>query len=479
MLGTAQAVAAPDASDAPAPADWTAIARQDLRFAAEAVRTRHAGYVAGMPSVTLPLESGLRTGLAEAETVRSEQDYRRMMMRFVSGFGDPHTGVDLGLSIKGWTGIVLDQIGGPMDARFSVTWSEPGWPAPLPPVGSTARSCDEVWIGSWLQAKVAPFWNYSPEYPVSAGRYAQLLMFDYGLGWTPKQCEFVLPDGSRKRYELALRSVPGEVAQARIDTLRQRALATAKPVGLSALGAAKHWVGMPDFNGGHSGAAYEALYPKLAALPKSGWIVFDLRGNGGGDSSLGNRALAALYGKAYAQKLGEAGGAVKYQVADPETVALMKRYIADEAYAHSRAGFERDLARIEAALHAGQKMALVDGDPAQDVKSFTAPRPHGPRIAALIDRYCFSSCMNFLQQLRAAGDTVVLGEPTIGYSPFGEINRHPLPSGRGALRIPSALFRTATATREPFVPDVVYKGNMTDDDALQKWVRAQLDGIKK
>jgi hypothetical protein len=87
--------------------------------------------------------------------------------------------------------------------------------------------------------------------------------------------------------------------------------------------------------------------------------------------------------------------------------------------------------------------------------------------------------MNFLQQLRAAGDTVVLGEPTIGYSPFGEINRHALPSGRGALSIPSAWFETATATREPFVPDFPFTGNMADEEALQKWVNTTLNRIKK
>jgi hypothetical protein len=87
--------------------------------------------------------------------------------------------------------------------------------------------------------------------------------------------------------------------------------------------------------------------------------------------------------------------------------------------------------------------------------------------------------MNFLQQLQAMGDTVVLGEATIGYSPFGEIARYDLPSGRGAIYIPSAIYRTATATREPFVPDYAFSGSMADEDALQKWVNTTLDGVKK
>jgi Peptidase family S41 len=459
--------------------DWAAIARQDLDFAADAIRTRHVGYVAGMPSVTMPYDAGLRLARAEAEGVRSEQDYRRMMMRFVAGFGDPHMGIDLHLAVHGWTGIVLDQTGGLNSGRYRVSWSEPGWPTPLPPPGSIAQSCDDVWTGTWLQLRVAPFTNRGAEYATASGAFAQQVMFDYGLGWTPTQCVFVLPDGSRKRYELPLRSVPGEVAQQRIDAIRPRFRATAKPVGLTTLGPGMHWVGMPNFDGERSGAAYEALYPKLAALPKSGWIVFDLRGNGGGDSTWGSRALAALYGATYAGKLGEAGGASKYQIADAETANLLRRYIAEESRAASKASFDADLAKVEAAMRAGQKVVLLSGDPDVQPGSLKLPRPHGPRIAALIDRTCFSSCMNFVQRLRAASDTVVLGEATIGYSPFGEIDRHPLPSGRGALVIPSALFKTATAVREPFVPDIAFDGNMADDAALQQWVRTTLDRMTK
>jgi hypothetical protein len=474
LLGTAHA--APGAQAAP---DWAALARQDLDFAVAAIRTYHAGYIDGQPSVTLPLAFGARSGLPEAEAVRSEQDYKRLMARFIAGFGDPHTAIDLRLATRGWTGLILDQAGGANGGQYRVLWSEPGWPTPLPPAGSAVQSCDGVWFGTWLQMQVAPFVNASVEYGATFSTLARLTMFDRGLGWTPSQCVFVLPDGSRKPYALPLRSVPGEVAPARLDQLQPRWRAAAKPVGMGTLASDKHWVGMPNFNGARSAAAYEALYPQLAALPKSGWVVFDLRGNGGGDSSWGSRALVALYGKAYASQLGAAGGASKYLIADVNSVAVLKRYIAAPEFASSKEESEADLAKVEAAMRAGEKMALVAGKLDASTAPLVVSRPHGPRIAAVIDRECFSSCMNFLQQLRAMGDTVVLGEATRGYSPFGEIARHELPSGRGALYIPSALFRTSQATREPFVPDYPFDGNMTDDDALQKWVDKTLNGVKK
>jgi hypothetical protein len=87
----------------------------------------------------------------------------------------------------------------------------------------------------------------------------------------------------------------------------------------------------------------------------------------------------------------------------------------------------------------------------------------------VIDRNCFSSYMNLLQQLRAISDTVVLGEPTWGYSPYGEIAGFDLPSGNGALYIASALYDSPQATRAPLEPDLAYRGNMADDAALATW----------
>lgn len=458
--------------------DWADLARRDLQFAGDSIAARHAGAVDGQLSVTGPLATGLRAGLAEAGAARSEQDYLRVMMRFIAGFGDPHTAVDLHVATRGWTGIVLDHV----DGRYRVVWSEPNWPNPLPPVGATAQTCDDVYTGSYLQLKVAPFSNRSTEYATTFGSLAQQSMFDVGLGWTPAQCVFTLADGSLRRYALPLRSVPTQVSEARLEALRPSYRATAKPVDVMPLGPGRYLVGMPNFNGKRSGAAFEALYPKLEALAQPAWVVLDLRGNGGGDSSWGTRALGALYGSAYSDQLAAAGGAQKYLIADDATVALLKRYIAAPEFADSKEDLTEDLAKVLAAIRVGAKMSLVSGSAetlsAEPPAALNIPRPRGPRLLAIIDRNCFSSCMNVLQQIRATGDAVVVGEPTIGYSPFGEITRIDLPSGRGVLLIPSALYRTAQGTREPFVPDYPFPGKMTDDDALLTWVNRTLDRLE-
>ena len=457
-------------------ADWSAVAQADMRFAIDKVRSSHAGSVSGQIDVTAPLEAGARSGMLEAAAAKTEQDYKRALVRFISGFGDPHTGIQIGLKTTAWTGIVLDHV----DGKFRVVWSEPNWPQPLPPRGAIVQSCDNVWIGTYLKSNVAPFSNHSLEYPTTLSELARVAMFDTGLGWTPKQCAVEQADGATRQYDLPLRAVAGGIGDAHIDAVRKSYKAKAKPVGLYPLAADKQWVGMPNFNGAISGDAYTALYPQLAALKQTKWIVFDLRGNGGGDSSWGTRALQALYGEAYGEQLGNTAAYVKSLIADQATIDQYRQYASKKEFAASKAEFDGVILKLETSLANGEALARVEYTSKEDAAALAAKvrrRPGGPRVAAVIDRGCFSSCMNFVQQISSMADTVLLGEPTVGYSPYGEIGQYKRPGGQGAIYVPSAIYTAFQATREPFVPTLRYDGNMADDEQLMKWVDATLTGM--
>lgn len=457
--------------------DWSAVAQADMKFAIDAVRSSHAGAVSGQIDVTAPLEAGSRAGMIEAANAKTEQDYRRALVRFINGFGDPHTAIQLRLATRAWTGVVLDQV----DGGYRVIWSEPDWPHRLPPRGATVQSCDGVWIGTYLKSNVAPFSNQSLEYATTPSALARVSMFDIGLGWTPQRCTFQLAGGVVRDYALPLRAIEDGIGQERLRQVQRRYTAKASAVGLTPLAKDQQWVGMPDFNGGTSADAYQNLYRQLAALKQAKWIVFDLRGNGGGDSSWGNRALQALYGQAYGEQLGSTSSYVKSQIASPAAIALLQRYASLPQFAAAKPMFDDSIAKMQAALARGEPMARVEESSPEQAAALAAAvrtRPSGPRIAAVIDRGCFSSCMNFLQQISAIGDTVVLGEPTIGYSPYGEIGPYQLPSGNGAITLPSAIYRGAQATREPFLPAYRYHGDMADEAGLKAWVKATLAAIE-
>ncbi len=457
--------------------DWSAIATRDVQFTLDTIRSSHAGAVAGQYDVVAALETGARSALLQAEQATTERDYKRTLARLIFSIADPHSNINLQQkNIIGWTGLVLDKVGD----QYRVTWSEPGWPHPLPPANAIAQSCDGIWTGSFIKFGVAPFTPYGTEFPAAASTAARQAMFDNGLVTPPKQCSFILPDGSVRNYDLPLRAA-ADIGEQRMQQVARQLVTKARPPGLYPLASGMHWVGMPDFNGAKSGPAYEKLYPELEKLRKEKWIVFDLRGNGGGDSSWGSRALKALYGKEYSEQLSDVPAYAKYLIASQATIDLYKHYASAPEFAASREESERTLLKLEAARKNGDKLVQVVGMTPEENAALAAKvrrRPGGPRIAAVIDRNCFSSCMNFLQQLRGMEDTIVLGEATWGYSPTGEINRFDLPSGKGALFIPSALYSSTQATREPFVPDLAYQGDMADDERLMKWVAAELARLK-
>lgn len=237
------------------------------------------------------------------------------------------------------------------------------------------------------------------------------------------------------------------------------------------------WVAMPDFDGRKAGAAYDALDEKLAALKAPEWIVFDLRGNGSAVSTWGNRALQALDGKPYGTRLEAAAGHSKRLVADQGIVDVFRRDAGPAQFAASKEEMEAAIPKLEGAKQRGEKMAELEVGTLEKATALAVQlrqRRGGPRIAAVIDRGYFSSCTNFLQQIRAMPDTVLLGELTLGYSPYGEINQFKLPSDHGSIRLPSAIYSALQAPREPCIPDLPYPGDLADEAALMKWVAASL-----
>lgn len=483
LLACASAGAAPANPDAP---DWAAITLQDVQFTAQALRERHAGVVAGRLDALAPLEQELPLALQAATQARNESDHRRILRRLISAFSDPHTGLFLQPGARRWAGLIVDALGS-SGAEFRVVAVDPDWPTPLPSVGARVKACDGVGFGTYLRTQLAPLVDAGLEYPSAFSTMARRASFDSGLGWAPKQCTFVRRDGSEQVLPLTLREIgPGtdQVSQARVDQARRGLYAAARPVGVQRAAPGLLWVGMPDFNPGSSNAAYEKLYADLRKLAgQTGWAVFDLRGNGGGSTQLGNRALKALYGESFGAALDTLSANGKWMVAHPSTVALYESLLDKPEFAAVKKEIEHELQAMREGLARGERLVVSSAPRSADEvaaqRAAVRKRPGGPRIAALIDRGCFSSCMGVLLQMQAIADTVVLGEPTIGYSPYGEIGEHKLPSGRGSLYLPSAFFSAPQATREPFVPQLAYPGNLADDQALTAWVIKTLQGLSK
>lgn len=460
--------------------DWREQARIDLDFAAQAIAERHAGAVLGHAHILNQLERGLRQARADLPLVRSAADHRALLRRFVAGFGDPHLGLQTVGKLKGWNGLLIDAV----DGRFEVVHAEPD--ADLPPVGSELLDCDGVWIGSYLKARVAPGVTEGLEMPSGLSQLARRVMFDNDLGWAPGSCRFRLADGPLREWALPARPFSASWPEERLDRALAQTSFTPLPVGLTQPAPGVLWAAISSLNLGDppTAQALDTLISQLAQQgPKAQWVVFDLRGNGGGASSPGGRALKALYGESYGGQLAELPYNGKQAVAHPDTLQMLRGLAARPDLPADMLGQVREaLQALEGAQQRGERVATlspVAPPAARDaLRAQVRQRPGGPRLAALIDRGCFSSCMALLQMLQGPADTLVLGEATLGYSPYGEIAPLPLPSGQGTLRLPSAFFVSEQAAQQPFVPQHRYPGRMHDGAAVQAWALQQLQAAQ-
>jgi hypothetical protein len=168
-------------------------------------------------------------------------------------------------------------------------------------------------------------------------------------------------------------------------------------------------------------------------------------------------------------------------IADAATADEFARLAAKPEFAASRDSMNDAVAKIRAAMARGDKLAEIETiDPAEDkaLRQELWRGPKGPKLAAIIDRQCFSSCMAFLIELRARAGTLLLGEPTLGYSTYGEINGFDLPSGQGKIYLPSALYRAPQAPREPFFPDYSPPKPIESEAEYRAWVAETLNHIK-
>ena len=232
---------------------------------------------------------------------------------------------------------------------------------------------------------------------------------------------------------------------------------------------------------------------KLEALAKSferdpsllrhaPFVVVDLRGNAGGNSTWGERFARILWGDAAVKaRTAEIDGrpgrrAGKYWRASP-AVAVAARAQADEFKAMgsdyaSVAGYWYEVADRIARAPDGDH--LLVHDPCCDRVPPTKKIPlvtgdYTKPVYVLIDAGCFSSCVLAADRLIEQG-AIAVGETTGQNEEYGEIaTPPPLPSGLARYFLPISIIRQPKDTLR-IVPQIAWQGAMDDDAGIETWI---------
>jgi hypothetical protein len=240
-----------------------------------------------------------------------------------------------------------------------------------------------------------------------------------------------------------------------------------------------HWIDVPTFHPSKDQSkVLLQIIEKLLQLREQ-IVIFDLRGNGGGNSLWGETLLKAFFGKEYAeQRLAESSRDiyVEWRVSS-ENLEHVKGFIP-----MMKSEFEENYPAIKWAknTYAGMEKAFSRGEyyyselkTDEDCSPFPdAVNPVRGRVMVIVDAGCGSACLDFIDGLKSMkADLVLLGQTTGADSLYMELRKVPLPSGKGMLGFSIKVYRNHPRGHNiPYISDIRYEGNLHDTTEVQKFV---------
>jgi hypothetical protein len=449
---------------------WAALTERDLAAIHDILRANHPGAVdSANPAFAQWMELGLAAARERAAQAQSLGDYERALRFYTNGFSDGHIGIGL-VAVPDqvrWPGFLLAD-GGDGKARVALADADAG-------VGTGAElvSCDRQTVDALLRERVDPYyWNVAIPHQRNTHLFR---LFAQGVGDRRallRACTFTCG-----KVELKWRRSDRDEYLARVDRALGRDAAVP--------GLARHgplwWIRLPSFATGNPATA-SALATLLrdvraqASAMRRGTVVFDVRGNHGGDSSWGVELATALWGPDPVRWVTEGFDNTVDWRASESNLRFMEEMVQREQAAGLAVGIaETTAARdaMRAALEQGRELARVDAP--RVLHEGPAPLSPVRRVFLLTDHECASACLDFADLVRRLPQVTHIGLPTSADAIYIDNTYAELPSGLAGLGYSMKVFRNRVrANNEWYQPAIRWPGGPMTDAAVLQWVNSLL-----
>ncbi|UTC24122.1 S41 family peptidase [Candidatus Comchoanobacter bicostacola] len=225
------------------------------------------------------------------------------------------------------------------------------------------------------------------------------------------------------------------------------------------------WITLPTFVlSKDQREQFRTLIEKAEQLPPQRHIIFDIRGNGGGNSLLGEEIMQVFFGKKHAvQKLchERKKGHIAWRASQGNVNHIL------DAYKGLLATFNLDSLQLKnlEEIKSGLENSLANGEeyyieyPTQVCEEkLIVNTSQDTKFTVITDSANGSSALIFIDELKLMTQNIVLlGKETSADTLYTEIRHIPLPSGSGSLVIPIKVrsYRKRLSN-ETYVPDIAY-----------------------
>jgi hypothetical protein len=445
------------------------MARRDLQAIREALLANHPGPVDPQnPGYRDWLERGFALAGAKAAQARSFADYERALRFYTNGFRDGHAAVHFRMEPTrlAWPGFLPRRTEG--DEKVIVAFGSPDSGVPH---GAELISCDGQLLDRMLADRVDPYhWNADVPHARWQNLYQLFVLPRDETAARFKSCIF-RTGGTEKSIALKWNVAPREEVSDRVAQLNPQA-----DIGLRKLG--DIWfVTIPSFN--LFGPAADPMRKLIADIKakapelRSGTVVFDVRGNRGGNSEWADQIAIAFWGERLARHvLASFGDTVDWRVSRGNIARATRA--AEQARRDGQPEVERYRARardaMTQALARGETLVRVTQPPAPTAGP-PPPNPITGKVYLLTDSACFSSCLQFADTLKRLPGVRQIGLPTDADTVYLDNDQLDLPSGLGIFSYSMKVYRDrARKNNQWYEPDVRWPGGPMTDEAVVRWI---------
>lgn len=439
--------------------DWRSATREDVLEAYLIFRNHHPGmFDPNNPGFAAKLRRARDEALAFVPNVHDDEGHMRALASFNSVLADGHARVVVGYDGHGtlWPG-------------FDTVWRDHGLRvfdrAPNGPArGSELLACDGKDARELIRDSAFLVMDGRPN---EEGQWWVDAPFFFWRARSsddplPQSCTFRGPDGRATSYRLTWSPADEKAFGQWADQWRR------EPIGLTEPRSGIYRITLSTFSpDGQGRTRYEKLFLDLDSnaqqMAMARAIVIDLRNNNGGSSSWGEDVADRLWGKAAVD-----AAMAKYfrhtkvwWLADRANVAHLREFAA-KFRAEGRPQIDEGVhlaalaAKLERARKRGKRFYVEDYGAILS-RQATNARPRSlPPVYVITDGGCASACLDAVDIFTRFQGVKLVGAPTSADSQYLDVRLQPLPSGRGAVWLPTKIWvdrpRRAGQIYRPEIP---------------------------
>jgi hypothetical protein len=454
--------------------DWRAIAKIDLDAVHRLIVEAHPGMIDEQnPSFRNWAEAGYHEALALLPEVTTYNSTLAVVRYFTSGFLDGHLVFSDNARRSGTivtNGWMLNWV----NDQYIVAADAEGWSAELPPIGAILRDCDGRTPRQIIDLDVTPF-DDRRGFPPSQRFAAASLAYEMFESRHLHNCRFQTPDGRELLVPVEYHEVPfGTMIAMYAAIPRPRSWSNSYDLKDGVL-----WIHAGNFNLRPDDlTSLNTMLEELRKLKGVKVIVFDSRGNGGGDSSIGGRIFEAATGGLRYDRRGidQLPRTYAQWRVSPQSISTIEERVQHfeslyGAKSHRTQEARQFLEQLKDAQKEGKPWVEQDDGHLMTRAEMTRRHGHLRRfkgsVVLVTDDTCASACLDFADLVRSVPGSIHVGQTTSADAVYIDVGAFPVPSGN-RLILPLKVWRSRErGNNEPLHPDIPLTVNLNDDDAVR------------